>query len=94
MYDGLKPFLRFKGLTDSDFAPLINDENFSTLNEWFKERNDGELLVHKEASSRKLKTQTKMISIIKASLKNTDEQSFEQFSKIICKYIFLQIDPA
>jgi len=82
-YDGMKPFLRFKGLTDSDFAPLINDENFSTLNEWFKERNDGELLVHKEASSRKLKTQTRMISIIKASLKNTDEQTFDTFSKVV-----------
>ena len=71
-YDGMKPFLRYKGNTESDFAPLINDDNYHRLNDWFKERN-GEPLVDPSASSRKLKTQTKMISIIKASLKDTPE---------------------
>ena len=71
-YDGMRPFLRFKGLTQSDFAPLINDDNYRKLNDWFIEKNNGEMLVHPEASSRKLKTQTKMISIIKSSLKDTE----------------------
>ena len=71
-YDGMKPFLRYKGNTESDFAPLINDDNFHRLNNWFKER-IGEPLIDPQASSRKLKTQTKMISIIKASLKDTPE---------------------
>ena len=66
-YDGMKPFLRYKGNTMSDFAPLINDDNYHKLNDWFKERNGGPL-VDPDASSRKLKSQTKMISIIKASL--------------------------
>ena len=66
-YDGLRPFLRYKGNTDSDFAPLINDDNFHKLNDWFIERNGGPL-VDPTASSRKLKAQTKMISIIKKSL--------------------------
>ena len=72
-YDGMKPFLRYKGNTESDFAPLINDNNFHKLNDWFKERNDEEPLIDPMASSRKLKTQTKMISIIRASLKDTPE---------------------
>lgn len=79
MYDGMKPFLRFNGLTDSNFAPLINDDNFRKLNDWFKERNGGEYLVPADASSRKLKTQTKMASIIKSSLKSHDESAYAKF---------------
>ena len=77
-YDGMKPFLRHKGETVSDFAPLINDDNFHKLNDWFKERN-GEPLIDPQASSRKLKTQTKMISIIKASLKGVDDDAYNKF---------------
>lgn len=79
MYDGMRPFLRFNGLTESNFAPLINDENYRKLNEWFRERNDGEPLVPADASSRKLKTQTKMVSIIKSSLKQHDEGAYNKF---------------
>jgi hypothetical protein len=79
-YDGMKPFLRHKGETVSDFAPLINDNNFHKLNNWFKERN-GEPLIDPQASSRKLKTQTKMISIIKASLKGVDDDAYNKFCK-------------
>lgn len=78
-YDGMKPFLRFNGLTDSNFAPLINDSNYRRLNEWFKDRNGGEYLVPVEACSRKLKTQTKMVSIIKSSLKQYDEDAYAKF---------------
>ena len=71
-YDGMRPFLRYKGNTDSDFAPLINDDNFHRLNNWFKKCNGGPL-IDPSASSRKLKTQTKMMSIIKASLKDSPD---------------------
>ena len=77
-YDGMKPFLRHKGETVSDFAPLINDDNYHRLNDWFKERNGGPL-VDPNASSRKLKSQTKMISIIKASLKGVDDNAYNKF---------------
>jgi hypothetical protein len=80
-YDGMKPFLRHKGETVSDFAPLINDDNFHKLKNWFEDKNDGQPLVDKDASSRKLKTQTKMISIIKNSLKNVDEDAYNKFVK-------------
>lgn len=82
MYDGMKPILRFNGLTDSNFAPLINDNNFRNLNDWFKKRNNGDYLVPADASSRKLKTQTKMVSIIKSSLKAHDVNAYEKFCQI------------
>ena len=78
-YDGMKPFLRYKGNTESDFAPLINDDNFHRLNDWFKDRNNSEPLIDPQASSRKLKTQTKMISIIKASLRDVDKPTYDKF---------------
>jgi len=77
-YDSMKPFLRHKGETVSDFAPLINDDNYHRLKDWFESKNGGPL-VDPEASSRKLKTQTKMISIIKASLKGVDDDAYAKF---------------
>jgi hypothetical protein len=78
-YDGLKPYLRFKGLTDSNFIPLLHDEVFSELDYWFKEHNGKKGLVKENASSRKLKTQQKMISIIKSSLKEYDISQYNKF---------------
>ena len=77
-YDGCKPFLRHRGETVSDFAPLINDDNYHRLKDWFESKN-GEPLVDPMASSRKLKTQQKMISIVKASLKGVDDDAYAKF---------------
>ena len=77
-YDGCKPFLRHRGETVSDFAPLINDDNYHRLKDWFESKN-GEPLVDPMASSRKLKTQQKMISIVKASLKGVDDDAYVKF---------------
>ena len=30
-YDGMKPMLRYKGLTDSDFIPMIHGKPFKDL---------------------------------------------------------------
>ena len=78
-YDGMKPFLRYKGNTVSDFAPLINDDNYHQLNNWFKDKNGGEPLVAPTVSSRKLKSQTRMISIIKSSLKHVEPLEYQKF---------------
>jgi len=83
-YDGMKPYLRYKGLTDSHFLPLLHGEAFKKMNAWFTERN-GEPLVDADASSRKLKIQTKMVSIIKESLKKQDANLYEKFSKFVNK---------
>ena len=77
-YDGMKPFLRHKGETVSDFAPLINDAKYRQLKSWFEDKM-GEELVRADVSSRKLKSQTKMVSIIKASLRGVDEDAYNKF---------------
>jgi len=82
MYSGMKPILYGNGQTESNFAPLINDDNYRSLSDWFKKRNGGEPLVPTDASSRKLKTQTKMVSIIKNSLKEYDMNAYEKFCKV------------
>lgn len=79
-YDGMKPFLRHKGETVSDFAPLINDAKYRQLKSWFEDKM-GEELVRADVSSRKLKAQTKMVSIIKASLRGVDDDAYNKFSQ-------------
>ena len=79
-YDGMKPILRFSGLTDSKFVPLLNDDTYRSLNAWFEDK-IGEPLVPADASSKKLKTQTKMIGIIKSSLKGED--GYEEFCQTL-----------
>ena len=77
MYDGMRPFLRYKGDTMSSFLLTMGEDIYFHLRDWFEERNDGEPLIHKGASSRKLKYQTKMIQIIKASLKEHDAKGVQ-----------------
>jgi hypothetical protein len=88
-YDGMKPFLRHNGLTVSNFAPLINDTRFRELDQWFRERNEGEYIIDKEASSRKLKTQTRMVGLIKSALKEHDEDAYKKFTESYTKALGL-----
>ena len=72
-YDGLKPFMRYKGLTESKFLPLMHDKQFHKLHNEFTRLNDNTPLTDNKASSKKMKRQTKMISIIKNSLQDQDK---------------------
>ena len=81
MYDGLKPFLRHIGDTESKFLPLFHDDEFRDFFWWFNERNGGERLISADKSSKKMKIQVKMISIIKKSLKDKDK--LEEFNVCI-----------
>ena len=80
-YDGLKPFMRFKGLTDSKFIPVLYKEAFHNLHDKFTEWNNNEPLTENRASSKKLKRQRRMISIIKNSL--TDKTKLKEFNDVI-----------
>ena len=85
MYDGMRPFLRYKGDTQSKFLLTLGEEIYFEMRDWFTEKNGGEDLIHKGASSRKLKMQTKMVGVIKSSLKEHDTKAYELFSKEIAK---------
>jgi len=80
-YDGLKPFIRFKGLTDSKFLPLLHEEAFHRLHNRFTLLNNNTPLTDNRASSKKMKRQTKMISIIRKSLK--DQEKLAEFNSVI-----------
>ena len=80
-YDGLKPFIRYKGLTDSKFLPLLHDEAFHRLHDRFTLLNNNTPLTDNKASSKKMKRQTKMISIIRKNLE--DQEKLETFNKVI-----------
>ena len=85
MYDGMKPFLRYKGDTVSSFLLTLGEEIYVELKEWFTRKNDGEELIHKAASSRKLKMQTKMVGTVKSSLKDTDTVKYNEFCEAMKK---------
>jgi hypothetical protein len=74
----MRPYLRYKGDTESKFFLTFADNMYHEMRKWFEEKNDG-VLVHKGASSRKLKTQTKMIQIISNSLKQHNAAAHEKF---------------
>jgi hypothetical protein len=80
-YDGLKPFIRYKGLTDSKFLPLLHADAFHELHDHFTHLNDGQPLTENRASSKKMKRQTKMISLIRNSLE--DQEKLEEFNRVI-----------
>ena len=56
---------------------------YPELKDWFTEKNDGEELIRKGASSRKLKMITKFVGVIKASLKEHDEKAYRLFTNKI-----------
>jgi hypothetical protein len=71
-YDGMKPLIRFKGLTDSDFLPMLHGDTYTNLKAYMEDI-IGEPLAPEGASSRKLKISNAMVSIIKTTLKGTPE---------------------
>ena len=84
MYDGLKPYIRHVGDTESKFLPLFHDDYFREMFWWFNDNaNGGERLISADKSSKKLKIQVKMISIIRKSLK--DKNKLDEFNACIEK---------
>ena len=72
-YDGMKPYIRYKGETVSDFVPMMHGEEYSTLKN-FVESKVGDILEgDKKSTSRKLRTFTKIIAMTRAALKGTPE---------------------
>jgi len=83
-YDGLKPFMRYKGLTESKFLPLLHDEAFHRLHDRFTVLNNNTPLTDNRASSKKMKRQTKMISILRNSMKEYGMDSqLEEFNTVV-----------
>lgn len=81
-YDGMKPYLRFKGLTDSNFVPMLDGEAYKKLKEYV-ESATGEVVVDPNDSSKKLKATIKIISMVKVALRG--EPELVRFNEVIEK---------
>ena len=79
MYDGMKPMLKYKGLTDSNFIPMMHGKQFKDLQNYVESRTGD--LVPKSASSRKLKLTNAIIGLLKKTLGGTDLDNFNNTIK-------------
>jgi len=79
-YDGMKPYLRHKGETDSDFMPMINGDAYDNIKN-FVESRVGQLVEGDMVSSKKLKTTMKIVSLVRATLKGSEHAS--KFDEVI-----------
>ena len=72
-YDGMKPFIRFGGLTESDIVPMMHGERYHSLKKYVEDIVGDLLQGDTSTTSRKLRTFTKIIALTKAALKGTTE---------------------
>ena len=70
-YDGMKPYIRYDGLTDSDFIPMMHGKPYEELRDYVQDLVGD--IVDEDVSSKKLKTTMKIVSLVKAALKDTPE---------------------
>lgn len=76
-YDGMKPYIRYKGLTESDFLPMMHGKPYYDLRDFVEDRIGK--IVDDDVSSKKLKISTRIIALTKAALKGTPEgEIFQQ----------------
>ena len=87
-YDGLKPFIRYKGLTDSKFLPLLHDKAFHELHNRFTKINNNNPVTPSYVSSKKMKRQTRMISWTKNSLKEHGKTEKLEELNVVLKNAF------
>lgn len=78
MYDGMKPLLRYKGNTMSDFIPMMHGKPFLDLVAYVENIVGRGVLVKEGASSRKLKYTNAIIGLIKKSLKGDELNRFKK----------------
>jgi len=80
-YDGMKPLIRFQGLTESDMVPMMHGPRYLALKDYVESRVGDLLAGDTSTTSRKLRTFTKIIALTKAALKGSSE--CDEFNKTI-----------
>lgn len=80
-YDGMKPYLRFGGVTESDFLPMIHGSTYENLCS-FVEQAHGGSIVPDDASSRKLKIMNTIVAWTKNALK-PDPAAYTRFLGVV-----------
>ena len=80
-YDGMKPYIRYKGLTESDMVPMMHGEAYLNLKNYIEDKVGDILEGDTKTTSRKLRTFNKIIALTKSALKGTPDH--EHFINII-----------
>ena len=80
-YDGLSPYIKYRGTTDSDMIPMLHGKDWENMRDYV-ENIVGDILEGDESTtSRKLRSFIKIVAMAKSALKNTPEG--EEFNRII-----------
>ena len=74
-YDGMKPMLKNRGLTDSDFIPMIHGKPFKDMLDYIEDKIG--VFIKEDASSRKLKITTAIQGLVKKALDGDDLEKFK-----------------
>src|SRR5210317_487912 len=77
MYDGMTPFLRYKGNTMSDFIPMLHGKPYLDMVDYVENIVGKGTLVKEGASSRKLKMTTGIIGLVKKALEGDELDKFK-----------------
>jgi hypothetical protein len=72
-YDGLKPYIHYRGNTESDIIPMMHGDKYNELKKYVEDIVGDLLEGDSSTTSRKLRSFTKMIAITKSALKGTPE---------------------
>jgi len=82
-YDGLNPYIKYRGMTESDMIPLLHGKDWENMRDYV-EGIVGDLLEgDSSTTSRKLRSFTKIIALVKSTLKGTPEG--DDFNIVITK---------
>jgi hypothetical protein len=85
-YDGLKPYIRHKGDTESKLLLNVSDDLYKKTRLFLEEKNGGNPLVPDDQAiptSRKFRTQSKILSILKEHLKKYDMQKYNNLMEVV-----------
>jgi hypothetical protein len=80
-YDGLSPYIKYRGTTESDMIPMLHGKDWENM-KTYVENIVGDILEGDESTtSRKLRSFIKIVAMAKAALKGTPEG--DDFDKTI-----------
>jgi len=72
-YDGLNPYIKYRGMTESDMIPMLHGKDWENMKDYV-EGIVGDLLEgDSSTTSRKLRSFTKIVALVKSTLKGTPE---------------------
>jgi hypothetical protein len=88
MYDGLEPYMKFRGLTESENYLFPTDSIYYRIRDLCRETypyegDDFGMCVKRQGSSPKMREFMKILSIVKEHLKSWDTEELEKFNTLL-----------